>query len=297
MSRMAAFELLLGDPHADRVVPRTGTTAWLTIFVSAVMGLLAAFALALALATKRVAENWSDRLGQSVTLRIPAAEGQRSEQVARALTVLETTPGVADVRVLSDAEQAALLAPWLGVDLPLGSLPMPQLVEVVPELPTFDAGALQLRLDGEEPGAVIDDHAAWRAPVVAAATRVRVVGWGALVLIGMATAALVVLSATATLAANAQVIEVLRLLGARDTYIARAFVRRLTFRTALGATVGVAVACFILLSFPGDQAAFLTGIRLQGGEWLIILGIPFAAAFVAFWSTRTAALARLRRSA
>jgi hypothetical protein len=49
-------------------------------------------------------------------------------------------------------------------------------------------------------------------------------------LIAGAMAALITLAAQAALSANAPVIRVLRLVGARDAYIARAFVRRFTVR-------------------------------------------------------------------
>ena len=51
-------------------------------------------------------------------------------------------------------------------------------------------------------------------------------------------AAMITLAARAALAANAEVIRVLRLVGAKDSYIARAFVRRFTLRTLAGAAVG-----------------------------------------------------------
>ena len=60
-------------------------------------------------------------------------------------------------------------------------------------------------------------------------------GWLSIVLIGATMAAMITLAANASLAANAQVIRVLRLVGARDSYIARAFVRRFTLRALAGA--------------------------------------------------------------
>ena len=48
-------------------------------------------------------------------------------------------------------------------------------------------------------------------------------------LIGLTSGAMIILAARAALAANAQVITVLRLIGATDAYIEAAFVRRLRF--------------------------------------------------------------------
>ena len=53
-------------------------------------------------------------------------------------------------------------------------------------------------------------------------------------LIGATMAAMITLAARAALATNAEVIRVLRLVGAKDSYIARAFVRRFTLRTLPG---------------------------------------------------------------
>ncbi len=85
---------------------------------------------------------------------------------------------------------------------------------------------------------MLDDHTRWRTPLIRAADRLRLLGLISIVLIAAATAAMITLAAQAALAANAQVIRVLRLVGARDTYIARAFVRRFTLRALTGSAAG-----------------------------------------------------------
>ena len=168
---------------------------------------------------------------------------------------------------------------------------MPQLVELVEGGDGFDGEGLRLRLQAEVPGAVLDEHSRWRRPLVAAASRLRVLGWGMMLLIAAATAAMVTLAANASLAANAQVIAVLRLVGATDGYIAGAFVRRFTLRALAGASVGGAAALAVLLALPGTQEAggFLTGLRFQGWHWILPFLVPPLAALVAFLATRHAA--------
>ena len=284
-------DLLIGDVQADRVVPPTGFTAWLTLFSAGAMAFLAIFALALSLATGRLAERWGDELARTATVRISAPEAQMAAQTAAALRVLETTTGVARARALDDAEQAALLEPWFGPDLPIDQLPVPRLIEVIETAEGVDADGLRLRLQAEVPGAVLDDHTRWRAPLVRAADRLRLLGWLSLVLIGGATAAMITLAANAALAANAQVIPVLRLVGARDSYIARAFVRRFTLRALGGAAIGMALGCLAILALPSADAAggFLTGLGFQGWHWLWPPVVPVLAALVAFFATRAAA--------
>lgn len=290
------FNFLAGDAQADKVVPPTGYTVWLTLFSAAAMGFLAIFALALSLATGRLADRWGSELARSSTIRISAPKGQLAAQTEATLKVLETTKGVASARVLSLKEQRALLEPWFGPDVPVDALPIPQLIDVIEKDSGFDAEGLRLRLAAEAPGAVLDDHTRWRLPLVNAATRLRVLGWLALLLIGSTMAAMIALAANAAFSANAQVISVLRLVGAQDSYIAQAFVRRFTLRAFGGAVAGAIVACIAILLLPSAQAegGFLTGLGFRGWHWLWPTIVPPLAALVAFVATQATARKTLR---
>jgi cell division transport system permease protein len=289
--KLSALLLLATDRQADRIVPPTGYTARLTLFTAAAMAFLAIFAIALSLATSRVASQWSDALARSSTIRISAPAPQMNAQIAAVERVLQTTPGIADFRVLSRDEQAALLEPWLGAGIPIESLPVPALIEVVEDEDGFSAEGLRLRLRAEAPGAVLDDHTRWRQPLVEAARGLRVLGLLSLLLIAGATGAMITLAAQAALAANRQVIQVLRLVGARDTYIAGAFMRRFTNRAALGATVGSMAGVIAITLLPGTNTAesFLTDLGFQGVGWLTPLLVPPAVAALALLATRAAA--------
>ncbi|WP_372613661.1 cell division protein FtsX [Aquicoccus sp.] len=294
LSEIAA--LLVGDPQADRLVPPTGFTARLTLITSGIMAFLAVFALALSLAAGRLAERWGEELSRSATLRISAPAEQMDEQTEAALRVLETTAGVARARALSEDEQRALLEPWFGPDIPVETLPIPQLIEIIEDEPGYDADGLRLRLQAEVPGAVLDDHTRWRRPLVEAASKLRVLGWLSIGLIFTAMAAMITLAANAALAANAQVIAVLRLVGARDSYIAKAFVRRFTLRALSGAALGMVAGLVAVWFLPAAQEAggFLSGLGYAGAGWLWPLIIPPLAAVVAFAATRSAARKTLK---
>jgi cell division transport system permease protein len=295
MARLTS--IFAGDKQAERIVPPTGFTARLTSFTAAAMAFLTVFALALSLATGRLADRWSAELAKTSTVRISAPEAQLAAQSNAVLKILETTPGIASARLMTEAEQRALLEPWFGSDLPLETLPIPSLIEVVEQEIGPDMEGLRLRLTAEAPGAVLDDHTRWRRPLAAAAARLRLLGILSIALILCATAAMITLAAQAALAANRQVIHVLRLIGARDSYIAKAFVRRFTVRATMGACVGVMVGMLGILALPAaaEEGAFLTGLGFRGWHWLMPLVIPPTAALVAFWSTRFAATRSLDR--
>lgn len=290
--------LMGSETGPGNIVPSAGVTARLTALTSASMAVLAVFALALMLATGRLAQRWSAELAQTSTVRISAPEAQLEAQTVVLLEVLRTTPGIASARVIGVEEQRALLEPWFGAGLPIETLPLPRLIDIVETVEGYDADSLRLRLSAEVPGAQLDDHTRWRKPLIEAAERLRLLGLVALVLIGVSTAAMITLAAQSALAANAQVIRVLRLVGARDVYIARAFVRRFALRAFSGAMVGTVLAMIAVALLPSADAAggFLTGLGFTGLHWLWPLLIPPLAGFVAFWATRIAAFRTLREN-
>jgi cell division transport system permease protein len=282
--------------RALEVVPPSGPTAWLTIFTAGAMTFLCVFALALSLASGRLANRWSEALAKTATIRLSAPVEQVQIQTDAILSTLASTPGLASYRMIGDAETRSLLEPWFGPDLPVEALPIPRLFELVEADPPYDSAGLRQRLTAEAPGAVLDDHTRWRRPLAEAASRIRLLGVLSIALIGTAMAAMITLSARAALATNAEVIRVLRLVGARDSYIARAFVRRFTLRTLAGAAVGAAAGLIGVAALPATDAAggFLTGLGFAGTGWLWPFALPPVAAIVAFAATRRAAFRQLR---
>jgi cell division transport system permease protein len=282
--------------RALQVVPPSGPTAWLTTFTSGAMTFLCVFALALSLASGRLADRWEETLARTATIRLSAPADQVQIQTDAILAVLATTPGVASYRLIEEAETRALLEPWFGPGLPVEALPIPRLFELVEAAEPYDSEGLRQRLIVEAPGALLDDHTRWRRPLIEAAERIRLLGVLSIVLIGAAMAAMITLAARAALATNAEVIRVLRLVGAKDTYIARAFVRRFTLRALAGAAVGAAAGVAGVAALPAADAAggFLTGLGFTGTGWLWPLALPPLAAVVAFAATRRAAFQKLR---
>lgn len=279
----------------DQIVPRTGHSAWLVWLGAAAMAYLAVFALALSVSAARLAENWTMALAQTATVRISAPPAEMDSQTAAVLEVLRTTPGIEDARVMTPEEQGDLLSVWLGPDLPLDALPLPQMVEVWETAEGPDRQGLRLRLSAEAPSAVYDDHTQWRRPLISAASRLRALSLLALAVIGGVTGAIIALAASAALASNAQVIKVLRLVGARDRFIATAFVRRMTQRAALGATLGTGLGMVSMLGLPSLGATAAGGLGFQGLDWIIPLLIPVLIAAVALVSATTTSFAVLRK--
>lgn len=282
------------DPGADRIVPRRGVGTWLVVLTTATMAFLAVFAIALAAAAIKAGQTWQTELAQSATVQILSEGPTRDQDTEATLHILETTPGVRSSRVLSDLEQRALLEPWFGRELPVDALALPRLIAIDTDPSSFDPQNLRLRLAGEVPRSRLDDHDRWRAPLETARRRLALVVVLALGLIATTLGAVTALAARAALATQTQVIDVLRLVGAKDGWIARAFVRRLTRRALVGAAAGTAVAALILLSFPDTGASGLPALKPSGAVWTSFAALPLLAAVTAFATTRASALRLLK---
>ena len=269
----------------------------LTIACAAAMAFLAVFVLALALSAGRQAGQWESTLSDTATVRIAAPAEMAEAQAETVETILSQTPGVGETRRLTDDEQALLLQPWFGSDITLETLRLPILIDVSLTGDGPDVIGLRQRLAAEAPGAVYDDHGRWRAPMIEAARGLRSLALVALILIATVTGVTVALAASAAISANGQVIDVLRLVGAEDSYITRAFTRRFTLRTLSGAALGLVTGVIAVALVPTVAGGGLaSSVGFQGAEWLWPILVPLIAAALAFVATRAAAARRLKEA-
>lgn len=289
---MSVRGFFLGDVGPERVVPASGFTMTLTLAAAAAMAFLAVFVAAVAGGAERMGEEWRDGLVGTATVRMASATDDQVNAVAQ---LLAETPGIESARRINEAEQTALLKPWLGDDLPLDLVALPILFELNLTEEGPDAEDLSVRLSTIAPEAMFDDHQTWRAPVAAAADRLGFISALSLMLIGVVTAAMIALAASASLSANRQVIDVLRLVGATDAYITRVFVRRFALRAAAGAALGslLGVIAVMLVPDPVGPSSFMS-VGFDGAGWLWPFVVPLSAAAIAYAATRFTAARRLK---
>ncbi|MDT8343086.1 MAG: cell division protein FtsX [Thermohalobaculum sp.] len=261
--RPAAGGILARRPEGPPIVPPSGWAAWLTTLTAAAMAFLAVLTLAAGLVAGSLAEEWRADLAEVATLRLPA--GTDPATLGAVLDQLRATPGIAAARTLDRAEQAALLEPWLGRGAALDDLPLPVLVDLRLTGAGPDVATLEANLALAAPGAVYDDHAGVRAPLGRAADEVRRLALAGALLVVLAAAGMVALAARASLAANAEIVRVIRLIGGEDAFITRAFVGRVVRRTALGAVVGAALGAAALAALPAPGAQTALAVALLPG--------------------------------
>jgi cell division transport system permease protein len=274
------------------------------LFLPAIIGFmvfLAALALAGSMAVDNLLTHWRGALEASFTVQLPPVEGESasvaSDRRSHAVSILATEPGIRGAILLSDADKARLLEPWLGANTARLDLPLPDLIAVTAQPgSTIDKMTLTTKLQAISPGAAIDDHGRWRDAIAKAAEAANLALLGLLLLIGLAAALTVVFVARAGLAAHRRVIEILHLVGAHDGYIARQFERHAFSRGLAGGILGAVVAAAIIVAagywLPGFDSAALA---LKPLQWLAVALLPLAGALLAMATARYTVLRSLRR--
>jgi len=152
---------------------------------------------------------------------------------------------------LSQSETSALVEPWLGKVEGLDALPLPRLIAVQldrdnpPDLPT-----LRVALEGEFEGAMLDDHGRWQAQIRSLTSTLAVAGLGVIVLVALATVAIIVSATRSAMASNREIVEVLHFVGARDRFIAQQFEKHFQTLGILAGAGGAGLAALVFLVFP-----------------------------------------------
>lgn len=280
----------------------SGPTPW----VIAILMLLTLLSAAAGIGLARSANAIGDAIAGRVTVQIVTANPvTRAEQASALRRVAAAQPFVRTARAVEQAELRATLDQWFGSaegdDPVLNSLPLPALVDIdfVGEDRAGHMTQLRALVAREAPGARIIPHAEWLGPV---ARLIRSLAWiaGALViLMTLASAAVVIMTARAALGTHYTTIEMLHMIGATDQQITRLFQRRIAIDTAYGIALGSAVAALILLLIGWQWSGVTSGLAatasLGPAGWALLLALPLLAIALAALTARQTLLAALQK--
>src|SRR4051794_10669948 len=291
----------IAGPALDLPLAGTPSSRFLTWMLAGLVGVaVLAFAVAAGadVALRRYAEQ--PRL---VTVALPAATDAAVDEAEtrRALDLLRTTPGVAYATLVSREELDKLVEPWLG---PRGegtaSLPMPRLIDVgfnpgvTPDVDRLaqavrpiNAGA---QVEDADPGPDAGEHAARVVRLLA--------GTAGLVML-LAILAAVVVVTRMSLDLHAETVDLLRLMGARDRYVARQFEQHALASGLRGGIAGFGTGLLLVVAFiligTGLPGLGLPGLPLRTADWVLLACVPVLGALLTALAARLSAAHGLRR--
>ncbi len=283
---------------AARLLPPTrfaGPIPWVIAILIALVVIAAAGGLAL----RNLATSAQADLSAAVTVQVIEANPDlRAARGAAAVRVLTAMDGVQAVRLVPEAELAALLEPWLGEGATSGDVPIPALidVELTRSADPAEVARIEAALAQNVPGARVDAQSDWLRPVYGALAALQWLALGLITLVALATAAAVWLAARNAFAGARDTVEIIHLLGATDRQISAVFLRTVLYEAAFGAAVGTALGVAAVWLLGQQFAALDSGMAGGGGlafkDWLVIAAVPLAGVLIALLTARiTIALA------
>jgi cell division transport system permease protein len=300
-----------GDLPLDRD-PTGRFLPWLV----ALMVYLAALALVCAMVMSKMVERWDTGLSGSITVQVPpkqdapggpagAGAPARASLDADAsldavIEILLATPGVISAEVLEPDEIVRLLEPWLGAGASYGDLPLPELIAVgIDPSAAPDFEKLSQRLARAAPGTILDDHQSWLGQLLDLARAIEMVAALVVILVGASAVTMVVFATRMGLAIHGRVIELLHLIGAQDSYVAREFEMHSLKLALRGGVFGLALAVITVVLverlFERMEAALLPDLTLLPGEWALLALLPLVVAGIAMLTARLTVLGTLGR--
>lgn len=288
----------------ENIPLRRDGTARLLPWLIAPTVYLAAIAIAAMLTLGGALQQWDRGLAGTMTVELPP-NALSDATVNTVLKLLRGTQGITSAVPLDRAAEGKLLAPYLGTAVAPEELDLPRLIDVrVAAGGALDVNALRAKLAGAAPGSVLDDHQQWLDRLYALALSVEAAGLAIVAMVSAASVLTVVFTTRAGLAVHRDVIELLHMMGARDSYIARQFQRealRLGFVGGIGGLVLAAVTIWGLghaadaVSIFGEEAALLPDLRLVAWQWSALVLLPIAAGIAAMVTARLTVLRALAR--
>jgi len=290
----------------DLPLQADGSTRFLSWFIG-LMVYLAALALAGSLLLSAAIDRWDSGLRGSLTVQIavPSDGTPLSPAVLdQVLTSLRDTPGIVSATPLDMAAERRMLQPWLGTTLDGAILPLPILVDVhtAPDAGP-DVVALQQQLAALVPGTVVATHDRWLGRLFRVARLIALSGDLVVALVGAGAVLTIIFTTRTGLLIHQGVIELLHLVGARDSYIARQFQAHAFRQAVRGGLFGMILALVTIVMIGvaaaygggGDEVVPFEdwGFSLPGLVTLVFL--PLIAGVVALVTARITVLSLLGR--
>jgi len=286
---------------AAPIVPERSVAGRTLLLMITIMSFLSAVTLGGVVLVQKSAIAWSADVGRELTIQIRPVEGEVMDSNLRtAVSLAESTPGVASARALTIEESQDLLVPWLGTGLDLTAIEIPRLIVVQLADPVdADIAGLERNLAAIQ-GASLDTHAAWRQQLNTMAGTIVLSGLMVLILIGAATVLAIIFATRGAMASNREIVDVLHYIGASNKFIAGEFQGRFLSIGLQGGLLGVVAALLffaligtaagnMLSSEAGAQVGILFGRFALGYDGLIGVAavVPVIAALTAITSRMT----------
>jgi cell division transport system permease protein len=285
----------------NRLLPE-GRLAGPMPWVIAIMMFLTVLAAAAGLGLDHGMRSLRADLAGRATVQVVDADAETRDRSVQAIVArLKRTPGIRSVVPVDQARLAEQLRPWLGEDMASGELPIPALIDVeYAGEGQKPVEALARLVKGIAPSAKVEPHAAFLAPLSGLVGTLAGLSALLVLLMAVATGAVVVLAARGAHESHRGTIEILHQMGATDVQIARLFQRRIALDALLGGGLGfiLAIAAILIVGqrLTATGSDLLRAATLPPWGWAALLLLPIGGVLLATLTARMTVVRALGRA-
>jgi len=236
-----------------------------------------------------------------ITIEVPLHGVQNPESlIENILANLKQIPSIARVRLVDNEEILNLLQPWVGQVNLLQDLTLPALIDVEmrPGIPKKPAEIMTF-LQPLVPGVRIEEHSHWQQMQEKLRLSLEVMAYLFISLITITVIITITLITRSSLVTHASIIDVLRLVGANNDYIAHKFQKRAFWLALKGGIWGVIIALptIFFLNWLSLHLGVSEALKPTLNVFLLltILSLPFVVGLISLISARFSVLRTLAR--
>ncbi len=238
--------------------------------------------------------NWNQSILGSLTVQImpinsidkDKAREETLEHQNKAVRFLESRPEIEKAVPLKDEQLEKLIRPWLGDGTNIGDLPVPRLIDVkVKKGENINFAELAEKLANASPQASLDNHKLWLNKLIRFADGLKMLAMSILLLVVTIASGAIFYSTQTSLGLHKYIIEILHMMGAKDTYVAQQYAKRTAYLglTSGAAGLALAVPAIFAISRLAEQieGGIINEATLSWGSWVLILSLPLFSSLIA----------------
>jgi cell division transport system permease protein len=191
---------------------------------------------------------------QKISIELPVNGESNREHLNKTLAqvreIVEPIPGFIEMEEVSSEKMVELIRPWIGPLETIADLQLPFIVDVkFSDETNLDTVGLTKQLREICAGARIESFGKWKDNLKILSQSFTLFAYLVVSFIILTTATMVVLIAKSSLTAYRHILNVLRLMGAKDSYIANQFQNQSFYLVLKGSFMGIGLALPVIVFF------------------------------------------------
>ena len=243
---------------------------------------------------------WEEKLTTHLSIEIPffSDSSSNDDLQTRVTDLLQKTPGINKVEVVSKAEMKTLFNSLLGEGTSVDTFSLPAIVDVsLNKRDAFDVENLEMRLKNISPSIQLIDHRLWQSQVSNLLFTSTSLALLITFLILCSTLVTTFFATRTSLLIHRKIVEVLSLIGATPSYIAKQFQRNTfkqgLFASSIGAFLAFLTFLGIYFLFKNAGQNFVVKTSFFFEALAIFILAPFITSFFMMLSARRAVMKAL----